>query len=268
MQQHQLLHVCFTSLFLACKVEEKPRRLQDILRVFDRILHRRYAPPAQPSAFLPLSSPYPALQLDSPRFQLWRDTLVTLELSILAALGYSLYITHPQRLVLHLLNVVAPPAAAQLTPALAAVAFGALNDCMLLPLCCLHPPHVLAVAAIAVATAELGLQPQAGLQWVRLFDVEEELVLQVVQEMAHVWEAEGRLGADYAAAGADDDELVERRAAGAKEWQLLRRTGGEDGSAEAEESEEEEDELELIRRIAMAESLKTLRDAGPAAHRQ
>ena len=249
--------VSLTSLFLASKIEETPCKLLDLLRAFDRCLHRRFTPPT-PTPSSP--SPFPLLQLHSPLFVAWRAALLPLELSVLAALGYSLLATHPQRLVLHLVQSLSPAGQAAMTAAVMQRAFALLNTAYLSPVATAHPPHVLAIAAIAITLHRVQQLQQAekdtdssealSTEWLQLFDVTAD---EVQLCMAHV--CEGILtagdGAEYVAVSADD-EVEQRRRAGDEQWEQLRKQ---------EAAEEEQRMMAEIRRIAIEESLKTLRSA-------
>ena len=256
--------VSFTSLFLASKIEETPCKLLDLFRAFDRCLYRRFHPPTPASqSSTSTSSPYPLLHLHSPLFLQWRSTLLSLELKVLASLGYSLLATHPQRLVLHLVSSLSPPKESVMTAVVMQQSFALLNTAYLSPIACVHPPHLLAISAIAITLHRIQHQrhqqeeataTSAGealsTDWLQLFDVTADEVRVCIADMC-----EGILrvgdGVEYIALSAAD-EVERRRHEGEERWEEVRRR---------EAVEEEQRLMAEIRRIAMKESLKTLRNA-------
>ena len=232
----------------------------DLFRAFDRCLHRRTHPPtSNPSPTSSHSSPYPLLHLHSPLFLQWRATLLPLELEVLTALGYSLQATHPQRLVLHIVSSLSPVKQTSMTAAVMQHSFALLNTAYLSPIACMHPPHLLAIAAIAITLQRIQQQKEAqddgssewlSTEWLQLFDVTADDVRLCMADMC-----EGILrpgdGVEYVAMSADD-EVEQRRRSGEEQWEQLRKQ---------EAAEEEQRMMADIRRIAMEESLKTLRNA-------
>lgn len=102
MKDYNCLRVGMTALFIACKVEECPRKVRDIINVFDRLLKKRQG--------LPLT----VLDTSSTRYSRWRGHLKSTELVMLKELGYVLYVDHPHKFFLHYINCLeAPPEVAQ-----------------------------------------------------------------------------------------------------------------------------------------------------------
>ena len=253
-------------MFLASKIEETPCKLLDLFRAFDRCLYRRFHPPTPPSdSSATASSPYTLLHLHSPLFVQWRSTLLPLELEVLAALGYSLLATHPQRLVLHLVSSLSPAKESVVTAAVMQKSFALLNTAYLSPIACMHPPHLLAIAAIAITLHRLQQQQQLeeeeemvngsasevlSTDWLQLFDVAVDDVRLCIADMC-----EGILragdGVEYTALSVTD-EVEQRRRSGDERWEEV---------CKQEAAAEEQRLMAEIRRIAMEESLKTLRSA-------
>ena len=253
--------VSITSLFLASKIEETPCKLLDLFRAFDRCLHRRFLPPtptSQPASSSSASSPYPLLHLHSPLFLQWRSELLPLELEVLAALGYSLLVTHPQRLVLHLVSTLSPPKASTMMAAVMQHSFALLNTAYLSPVACMHPPHLLAVAAIAITLHRIQQQQATDVSvvetlstdWLQLFDLTTADVRLCIADICEGILVAGD-GTEYTALSSTD-EIEQRRREGDDRWEELRKR---------EAAEEEQRLMAEIRRIAMQESLKTLRSA-------
>ena len=254
-------HVALTSVFLAMKAEETPCKLLDLLRAFDRALHRRFSPPSPSSSSS--ASPYPSLYYRSSLFHHWRSILASLELIILSALGYSLYLLHPHRVLPHLLNVLIPRPSHPLLPSLLTSSIALLNSAHLTPLPIQHPPLTLALAAIGLSLHRHHLGG-FGLGWVDLFGVGGDEVRRAAEGIVEAaGEGVGRryvrvggLGAE----GEEEDEIDERRREGEELWEEVRQREEEE-KRKAKTAEEEERLMREITRIAMQESLRSLRPA-------
>ena len=235
-------------MFLATKVEECPCRLLDLFRAFDRVLLRRYSPPSDSEP------PYPSLFTHSPLFHRWRSVLASLELTVLAALGYSLYVTHPHRALPHLLNLLVPPSH-PLLPSLLSSSVALLNAFHYLPLPIQYSPITLALSSIAISLERHRLGPPSR-SWVALLGGEEAQVVGAAKEMAAVVGEEG-FGRVYVAVGVPgEDEIEERRRKGQERWAVVRET-------EAKERSEREERrlMDVVHRMAVEESLKSMRTA-------
>ena len=248
------------------KAEETPCRLLDLFRAFDRALHRRFSPPSPTSSASP--SPYPSLHLHSPLFHHWRALLASLELVVLSALGYSLYLLHPHRLLPHLLHLLLPPpTSSTLLPSLLSSSIALLNSAHLTTLPLQHPPLTLALASIALSLHRHRLHT-VDLQWVQLLGGDVDDVVKAAEEMVErVDEAVGgvyvRVGGKAAVGGDEgeegEDEIEERRREGRREWAEVRRREEEERRLRA--AEEDERLLREVTRIAMQESMRSLRTA-------
>lgn len=80
------------SLFLAAKVEEHPRRIRDIVLVFDHVVKR-----ARDMSLEPLE------MFDTAFFEL-RNGLADGEMHILRALGFNVHVQHPHGIMINYLQ--------------------------------------------------------------------------------------------------------------------------------------------------------------------
>lgn len=92
MRKHRLQYICATCIFLATKVEETPRKLLEQIYVFDRLMKLRTN---QEFTICSMS-----------RATRWKNHIQSIELIILKELGYELYVDHPHKFVLHMINVL------------------------------------------------------------------------------------------------------------------------------------------------------------------
>ena len=78
-------------VFLAAKIEEQPRQVDDVLNVFQRLYQKRR------------SLPYAPLLVGSLRHSRWKAALMRNEMRVLKELGFSLYdiMEHPHKFVLY-----------------------------------------------------------------------------------------------------------------------------------------------------------------------
>jgi transcription initiation factor TFIIIB Brf1 subunit/transcription initiation factor TFIIB len=125
---------CF---FLACKIEEKPKRLRECLMVF----HFVYRVRTKSSA---------TLELGGVRYNGWKNELVKVERHILKELGFSFYIIdHSHKFILFYVKLL------DCDGELAQEAWNYLNDCLRTDAALRYRSEVLACAAIYMAARRL-----------------------------------------------------------------------------------------------------------------
>jgi len=159
MLKHKALPVAMTSLFLATKVEESPRKIRDILNVFDRVLKKQ-----QGLVLTPFDT-------TSQRYESWRRRMKNMELIILAELGYVLYVDHPHKLMLHYLRALQDDNDMELWKEVAQRAWNFLNDSFRTNLCLRFRPEVLATASIYLTFRIMGIPVPDNPPWYTVFDV-------------------------------------------------------------------------------------------------
>ena len=144
--------VAMGALFLAAKIEERPKRLCDVLLVFYHAHRKRKG------------LPHKVLEVGGVRYQTWQDALVKTERHLLKELGFMFYsiCDHPHKFILYYARTLDADAA------LAQRAWAHLNDCGRLDLALRYRAETLACAAIALAARGLGVRlPSArdGAPW-------------------------------------------------------------------------------------------------------
>lgn len=152
--------VAFACLFLATKVEERPKRIKDVLSVFYALYQRRKWGQTRPKHQL--------LDLEGATYCLWRDWMVLVERQILIDLGFSVYnvMEHPHKYILYYIKIVGG------SKALAQKAWGYINDSLRIDLCVRFRSEVIACAAIFLASRVLHVKLPDDPHWYALFDVE------------------------------------------------------------------------------------------------
>jgi hypothetical protein len=91
-----LLISCMGCLFVGSKVEESPRRIRDILTVFDYLVEREYALDKGVKLLRPYSS----------KVEDYTEQLLKAELDVLAKLGFDVHVQHPHGFLLNMLNAL------------------------------------------------------------------------------------------------------------------------------------------------------------------
>lgn len=147
--------VAMGCFFLACKIEEKPKRLRETLLVFDYAMRRRTNSPKK-------------LEPGSLRYNGWKAELVKIERHILKELGFSFYlIDHAHKFILFYVKILG------LDRKLAQRAWNYLNDSMRRDFCLRYKSETIACAAIFMAARDLGVKlPENDLAWWDVFRVD------------------------------------------------------------------------------------------------
>ncbi|KUF89889.1 Cyclin-L1-1 [Phytophthora nicotianae] len=160
LRQFDAFRVAVSCLFLAAKVEEKPKRIKDVVGVFYAMFRRRKWQRSTVSQQL--------VDLDGATFSQWRMWLIMVERQVLIDLGFSIYSVteHPHKYVLYYVKVLDG------SSALAQQAWGYINDSLRTDLCVRYKAQVIACAAIFLASRFQGVALPENPPWYLLFDVD------------------------------------------------------------------------------------------------
>lgn len=167
--------VAFACLFLATKVEERPKRIKGVLSVFYALYKRRKWNQTRPKHQL--------LDLEGVTYSLWRDWMVLVERQILIDLGFSVYnvMEHPHKYILYYVKIVGG------SKELAQKAWGYINDSLRIDLCVRFRSEVIACAAIFLASRFLHVKLPDDPHWYALFDVEKRELYEVSIEIMDLY---------------------------------------------------------------------------------
>ena len=94
MVKFDVRRVAATSVFLACKLEECPRKLRDVVNVFHRMSRRRE------------KKPLTHLEYFSKRYEDIKADLVRVERHMLREFGFCIHAEHPHKFVLNYLRMM------------------------------------------------------------------------------------------------------------------------------------------------------------------
>eukprot|EP00931_Biecheleriopsis_adriatica_P089891 TRINITY_DN63963_c0_g1_i1.p1 TRINITY_DN63963_c0_g1~~TRINITY_DN63963_c0_g1_i1.p1 ORF type:complete len:434 (-),score=93.79 TRINITY_DN63963_c0_g1_i1:34-1335(-) len=147
------------ALALASKLEERPRKLHDVIQVFYRLQMRVVK---EDDGVLSYEDrPTPALDPSQREFQDVKNEVVRAERNILRELGFevALLLDHPHRYVLEYLEYLNRPAK------LKQKAWSYLNDSLQTSLCCSHQPNEIAAASLFLAARSLKMKLPSKPPW-------------------------------------------------------------------------------------------------------
>eukprot|EP01022_Parablepharisma_sp_SALTPOND_P000772 TRINITY_DN105022_c0_g1_i1.p3 TRINITY_DN105022_c0_g1~~TRINITY_DN105022_c0_g1_i1.p3 ORF type:complete len:481 (+),score=49.20 TRINITY_DN105022_c0_g1_i1:4477-5919(+) len=168
-----LRHVVSACLFLATKLEETPKKIRDVVSVFDYLLKVKAKVPP----------PIPVLDLNSNEFILYRQALINAERLVLKEIGFSLnhLAVKPFKYLYYYLKLL------KLNKVFAQKAWNYINDAYRVPVCASFPPHVLAASAIYLASQALDY-PLPDVEWWVAFDCNLEDIEEVAAEILKLYQ--------------------------------------------------------------------------------
>jgi len=156
------------ALLLACKIDEHPRKLQDVVMVFHRVQMRE----AQDEGSSPYArKPTPFLDPASREYLEMKQDVVRAERHMFREVGFevTLLLEHPHKYVLQYLSSLNRP------KSIAQKAWNFLNDSMRTTLCCEFRPQQIATASIFLAARSVGMKlPAAPKPWWEVIDADAE----------------------------------------------------------------------------------------------
>jgi hypothetical protein len=158
--RYDVRHVAIGALFLSAKVEESPRRIRDVVNVFDAMFqHHAYGS----------SRPLVPIDITSERYARMKALVANMEREILCELGFILYTEHPHKFLLSYVKLLcADPA---LEKPLAQKAWNVINDSARTDVCLRFAPEVICCAAISMAARALHLPLPTKPPWWEAFAV-------------------------------------------------------------------------------------------------
>ncbi|ORX67086.1 cyclin-like protein, partial [Linderina pennispora] len=153
------------ALFLACKVEENPQTVRNIINVVDIIIKRDRG--------------YPEIVTDGYDSEYYdlKNEMIIGEMQVLRMLGFNVQVELPYGLLVNYmqsLNLSSHPRVPQL-------AWNYLNDLLRTPIYVCFQPDTIACGAIYMAAYECNLQLPMSPPWWIIFDANGEDVVQVAK---------------------------------------------------------------------------------------
>lgn len=160
LRQFDAFRVAVSCLFLAAKVEERPKRIREVLSVFYAMLRRRKWKRSTIAQQL--------IDPEGATYSQWRMWLIMVERQVLIDMGFSVYnvTEHPHKYVLYYVKVLDG------SSQLAQQAWGYINDSLRSDLCVRYSAQVIACAAILLASRLQKVALPENPPWYSLLGVE------------------------------------------------------------------------------------------------
>nr|XP_024396544.1 cyclin-L1-1-like isoform X3 [Physcomitrium patens]PNR39960.1 hypothetical protein PHYPA_020240 [Physcomitrium patens] len=158
--------VAASCVWLAAKLEESPRKIHEVLQVFNRMEQRR--------GKLPLEF----LELSSQKYEEMKIDLIRTERHLLKEMGFICHVEHPHKFIISYLKVLAAPSE------LMQVAWNLANDSLRSTLCVRFKSEVVACGVVYAASRKFKVPFPA--RWWEVFDAkwsEVEVVCNVLAEL-------------------------------------------------------------------------------------
>lgn len=158
--------VAASCVWLAAKLEESPRKIHEVLQVFNRMEQRR------------ANAPLEFLEISSPRYEEMKTDLIRTERHLLKEMGFICHVEHPHKFIISYLKVLGAPAE------LMQVAWNLANDSLRSTLCVRFRSEVVACGVVYAAARKFKVPlPE---RWWEVFDAkwnEVKVVCKVLAEL-------------------------------------------------------------------------------------
>ncbi|CAI5743807.1 unnamed protein product [Peronospora destructor] len=254
LHQFDAFRVALSCLFLAAKVEEKPKRMKDVIGVFYAMFRRRKWKISTVTQKL--------IDLNGATFSQWRKWLIMVERQVLIDLGFSVYnvTEHPHKYVLYYVKVLDG------SSKLAQQAWGYINDSLRIDLCVRHKAQVIACAAIFLASRFQEVALPEDPPWYALFDVEKTQLYAVSMAIMELYKQEKLEWLEpltEANPFAMDDCPIEKDVSGQEE-----ESAADDSTAETEILPQEPSTVASAEDASVSATSKNLQDIKPKTFSQ
>merc|ERR1712223_312379 len=149
--------VAMACICLACKIEEAPRRIRDIINVFNHIKQIRTGKPIVPMV---LDVKYIAL----------KDEIIKAERRVLKELGFCVHVKHPHKIIVMCLKWLELDSHRELLQ----MSWNFMNDSLRTDVFVRYPPETIAVACIYLSARKLKEPLPKNPAWFEVLGVEED----------------------------------------------------------------------------------------------
>jgi len=149
--------VSMACICLACKIEEAPRRIRDIINTFNHIKQVRSGKPITPVI---LDAKYIAL----------KDEIIKAERRVLKELGFCVHVKHPHKIIVMYLKWLELDSHRELLQ----MSWNFMNDSLRTDVFVRYPPETIAVACIYLSARKLKEPLPKSPSWFNVLGVEED----------------------------------------------------------------------------------------------
>eukprot|EP01119_Soliformovum_irregulare_P004461 TRINITY_DN15472_c0_g1_i2.p1 TRINITY_DN15472_c0_g1~~TRINITY_DN15472_c0_g1_i2.p1 ORF type:complete len:316 (-),score=75.90 TRINITY_DN15472_c0_g1_i2:30-929(-) len=161
-------------MFLAAKVEDTPKRLNDVLLETYRVWNKK------------------DIVVDSEEFNRLREQIVNYEFTLLQSISFDFTVAHPYKYLVSNIRTMQDSMALQQTGSkeLAQVAWNFVNDSLRTTLCLQYRPDRIAVAAIFLASKFLKCQLSSGedKEWWETYNMSKEEIEDISNQILDLYE--------------------------------------------------------------------------------
>ena len=173
MKKFDVKRIAATSIWLASKLEESPRKIRDIVNVMTRVEQR-----------LDKKKDLSVLDVYSHEFEDMKEDLIRKERHMLREFGFVVKMEHPHKFVLNYLQILDLAESKELTQK----AVNHTNDSLQTTLCVRFNAETIACASIYLAARNMKVRLPENPQWWLLFDVVLEDILCICETLLVIYE--------------------------------------------------------------------------------
>jgi len=155
--KHNMWYTSMACIALASKIEEAPRRLRDVINVFNHLKQKR------------LGLPVKAMALDQKYIEL-KNNVIKAERKLLKELGFCVHVKHPHKFIVTLLQVLGYGK----NDSLLQSSWNYMNDCLRTDVFVRHTPETIACSCIYLSARILRVPFPSRPRWFEIFDIKEE----------------------------------------------------------------------------------------------
>ncbi|XP_015793613.1 cyclin-L1 [Tetranychus urticae] len=168
--RHKMEITAMACTLLASKIEEAPRRIRDIINVFNHIRLVRAGLPAQP------------VLLDQTYIEL-KNEIIYKERQLLKETGFCVHMKHPHKFIVTLLQILD----LKDNKTLMQISWNYMNDSLRTDVFLRWPPETIACACVHLSANLLGIPLLTNPAWYELFDASKEGIEEICLTILKVY---------------------------------------------------------------------------------
>ncbi|XP_014604101.1 cyclin-L1 isoform X2 [Polistes fuscatus] len=168
--RHNMETTAMGCICLACKIEESPRRIRDVINVFNHIKQVTCQKPILPVI---LDQNYVAL----------KNQVIKSERRVLKELGFCVHVKHPHKIIVMYLQVLGY----EKNRALMQQCWNYMNDSLRSDVFLRHQPETVACACVYLGARQLQLPLPTSPSWFCLFKVSESAIKDVCRRILKLY---------------------------------------------------------------------------------
>lgn len=167
--KNNMEHYAMAAIFLSSKIEECPRRIRDVMNVFNHIKQVRTGKMIRP------------LLIDQSYYEI-RNQIIKAERRILKELGFCVHVKHPHKIIFIYLQMMECT-----QKELVQKAWNYMNDCLRTDVFLRYSPETIACACIYLSARELQIPLPTNPHWYTMFGVQEDALKLISMRLIHLY---------------------------------------------------------------------------------